>query len=258
MDIITSTQNNRVKLANALLSRARTRRKEGKVVLEGARLIQDAWQNGSRPDFVLYTPGADNGLIDLLERRRIDALPVDDKVMQHVTDTQSPQGIVGVFPMPQPELPTDAQSILIADAISDPGNLGTIIRTAAGAGVDAVILAPNCVDAYNPKVLRSGMGAHFRVPVLEMTWAQIREQVAVDEIYLADGEGDMPYDADVWASGSWALIVGSEAHGASDEALATATQRVFIPMAHATESLNAAVAAAVILFEAARQRRSRH
>jgi RNA methyltransferase, TrmH family len=255
MDPITSLQNNRVKLANALLTRARTRRKEGKVVLEGARLVRDAWDNGSRPEFVLYTPGVDNGLVDLLERRRIDALPVDEKVMQYVTDTQSPQGIVGVFPTPQPELPADAQAVLIADAISDPGNLGTLIRSAAGAGVDAVILAPNCVDAYNPKVLRGGMGAHFRLPVLDMTWPQIRERVAAGRVFLADGAGDVPYDAEVWGSESWALIVGSEAHGASDEAVAIATGRVFIPMAHATESLNAAVAAAVILFEAARQRR---
>jgi TrmH family RNA methyltransferase len=156
--------------------------------------------------------------------------------------------------MPEPKLPANAKRVLILDAISDPGNLGTIIRTAAGAGVDAMILAPDCVDAYNPKVLRSAMGAHFRLPVLTMTWAQIHAEVNVKETYLADGVADFNYtDAD-WVGSSWALIIGSEAHGASEDAQKAATITIKIPMVNETESLNAAMATAVILFEAARQR----
>ncbi|MEL7236159.1 MAG: RNA methyltransferase, partial [Chloroflexota bacterium] len=185
MEPITSTQNTKVKLANALLSRTRTRKKEGKIVLEGVRLVRDAWLNGAVPEFVLHTPGTDDEFTDKLARTGVDVSPVNDEVMRHVTDTQSPQGVVGVFPMPQPAYPADARRVLVLDAISDPGNLGTIMRTAAGAGIDVLVLAPGSVDAYNPKVLRSAMGAHFRLPVMELSWEQIGEMVQVDARYLA-------------------------------------------------------------------------
>jgi TrmH family RNA methyltransferase len=142
--------------------------------------------------------------------------------------------------------------VLILDAVRDPGNLGTILRAGAAAGVQAVLLSPTCVDAYNPKALRSGMGAHFRVPIVEMDWDKIGAYCRALAVYLADAEGDLSHDAVDW-SAAWALIIGSEAHGAGSEAERLAQQRVYIPMAAATESLNAAIAAAVILFEAARQ-----
>ena len=255
-DPITSLQNSKVKLANALLGRGRTRKKENKIVLEGTRLVTDAYQSGNRPAFVLHTPGTDDTLIEQMQADGVEVAPVDEPVMQHITDTQSPQGIVGVFPRPQPTYPLDAGRVLILDALRDPGNLGTMLRTAAGAGVQAVVLAPGCVDPYNPKVLRGGMGAHFRLPILEMTWDDIQERVTVSAFYLAAGEADTRYDAIPWAQHDWALIIGSEAHGASDLAQQTATVPVTIPMHRATESLNAAAAAAVILFEAARQRRA--
>ena len=255
MEPITSRQNNKVKLANALLGRARTRRKEGQIVLEGVRLVQDAWENGSAPDFVLYTPNAADDLIEQMQSGGVEVAPVDEDVMQYITDTQTPQGVVGVFPLPQPTYPLGAERVLVIDAIRDPGNLGTLLRTAAGAGIDVVVLAPGCVDAYNPKVLRGGMGAHFRMPVVTMDWAEIGAQVAVSAFYLAAGEAETSYDRIPWAQHAWALIIGSEAHGASVEAQAATTVPIRIPMAHATESLNAAAAAAVILFEAARQQR---
>ncbi len=255
-DPITSLQNSKVKLANALLGRARTRKKENKIVLEGTRLIADAYQSGAVPLFVLHTPGTDDALVEQMDTDGVEIAPVDDTVMQYITDTQSPQGIVGVFSRPQPTYPLGAGRVLILDAIRDPGNLGTMLRTAGGAGVQAVVLAPGCVDPYNPKVLRGGMGAHFRLPVLEMTWDDIQERVDVSAFYLAAGEADTHYNAVPWAQHDWALIIGSEAHGASDPARQTATVPVAIPMHRATESINAAAAAAVILFEAARQRRA--
>ncbi len=258
MNPITSTQNAKVKLAKLLQSRARARQKEGLVVLEGVRLVRDAWQSGIVPSFVLHTQGTDDDFTDKLARTGVDVSPVDDAVMQHITDTQTPQGIVGVFPLPQHTYPPDARRVLILDAIADPGNMGSLLRTAAGAGVDVVVLSPGCVDTYNPKVLRGGMGAHFRLPVVEMTWTQIQAQVqgSVNAVYLADGAATTSYDAVDWTRGAWALITGSEAHGASTEAEQITTARVMIPMAHRTESLNAAVATAVILFEAARQQRA--
>ena len=249
MDPITSTTNTRVKLVVALQGRARSRRKEGKIALEGVRLVADAMANGATPLFVLYTPGAADDLVAELASVT-ETAPVDAAVMRHITETETPQGVVAVFPMPQPTFPETPSRVLVLDGLQDPGNVGTMMRTAAGAGRDAVVLAPGCVDLYNPKVLRAGMGAHFRVPVVELDWGTIRA-LGLPNVYIAAGEADRPYDAVDWR-GRWALVIGSEAHGAGDEARELATMPITIPMARATESLNAATAAAVILFEAAR------
>lgn len=243
---ITSTQNPRVKLVHNLQNRARARRKEGKIVLEGWRLVHDALQQGHRPDFLFYTANIDAANLP-------EAQPVSDDVMQHMSDTQQPQGIIGVFPVPAVTLPQNPARVLILDAIRDPGNLGTILRAGAAAGVQAVILSPESVDPYNPKVLRAGMGAHFRIPIVTQSWDDTTAYTGGLAHYLADSSGDQRYDRVDWQA-PWALIISNEAHGASDEAARLARQRIYIPMAAATESLNAAMAASVILFEAQRQR----
>lgn len=250
--MITSVHNERVKLAAALMSGAKQRRKEGKIALEGSRLIHDAIQRGGyAPDFILYDPQS-------IDMTALDALPdplyeVSAAVIKHISATEQPQGIIGVFPMPTPVLPAQPERVLILDHLRDPGNLGTILRTAAGAGVDVVLLSPGCVDLYNDKALRGGMGAHFRLPIAERAWAEIDSYVGALPVYLADMTGDAAYDALDWTA-AHALIIGSEADGASADAVGLATARVYIPMAADTESLNAAVAAGVLLFEAARQR----
>jgi TrmH family RNA methyltransferase len=152
---------------------------------------------------------------------------------------------------PQPGL------ILILDCLRDPGNLGTILRSAEAAGVGQVILAPGTVDPYNPKVVRGGMGAHLRLPVLSLPWPAIAKVVAGRAIWLADAAADLAYDAVDWTVPS-ALLVGGEASGPGEQARALATGEVGIPMAGGTESLNAAMAATVILFEAARQQRTKN
>lgn len=249
--MITSIQNEKVKLAKALQTTSKSRRKEGKFALEGVRLVRDAVQAGHQPDFIFTSPDVDADLLGWLRVRGIQPLEVSDDVMHHMSDTQQPQGVLGVFPMPHPTLPEHPNRLLILDSIRDPGNLGTILRTAGAAGVDAVLLSPTCADPYNPKVLRGGMGAHFRVPVMAMSWEQIAETSYNMHIYIADSSGSQPYDQADW-SGRWALIIGSEAHGAGDHARQLAQAHITIPMAADTESLNAAVAAGVILFEARR------
>jgi TrmH family RNA methyltransferase len=243
--MITSTQNDRVKLVRALQEKARTRRKEGKIVLEGARLVRDALARGMQPDFVFYTDEA-------LKPLEVFALAVTPDVMRYMSDTEQPQGIIGVFPLPKRDLPTKPARVLVLDGLRDPGNMGTILRTAAGAGVEAVLLSPDCVDLYNPKVLRGGMGAHFRLPIVTLDWTQIGDYCRALNIYLADSTGDGRYDQVDWSQ-PHALIIGSEAHGASSDAIKLAAQRVYIPMTNDTESINAAVAAGVMLFEAQRQ-----
>lgn len=257
MDIITSTQNPRVKLVNGLQTRPRTRRKERKIALEGTRLLRDAIERGHRPDFIFYEPQTvDHYLLAELQEREFELLPVNTEVLQFMSDTQQPQGIIGVFPLPLPRLPERATRVLLLDNVRDPGNLGGVLRTAAAAGVQVAVLSPGCADPYNPKALRSGMGAHFRIPVVEASWEQIVDYCQRLSVYLAAADGTQTHDAVDWTQ-PWVLVIGSEAHGVSHEATQLeAAQRVSIPMAVQTESLNAMVAAAVILFEAQRQKRA--
>jgi RNA methyltransferase, TrmH family len=259
MDIITSLQNPRVKLVNGLQTRARTRRKERKIALEGTRLIRDAVERGHQPDFIFYDPKTvDYMLLAMLQDNHFDLAPVTPEVMQHISDTQQPQGIVGVFPLPVPPLPKTPSHLLILDNVRDPGNVGTILRAAAAAGIEAVMLSPGCADPYNPKALRSGMGAHFRVPVVEADWESIGGYCEKEglSVYLAAADGEKRYDEVDWTAKT-ALVIGSEAHGIGEEAAQIGVGRIRIPMAAETESLNAGMAAAVILFEAQRQNRGR-
>jgi TrmH family RNA methyltransferase len=157
--------------------------------------------------------------------------------------------------LPFPVLQSRPGLILILDGLRDPGNLGTILRSAEAVDVGYVILAPGSVDLYNPKVVRGAMGAHFRLPVHALDWPEISGAVAGRDVWLADAAGRVSYDAVNWSRPS-VLIVGGEAAGATEEAATLSTGRVSIPMAAGVESLNAAMAASVILFEAARQTRS--
>ncbi len=254
--MITSTQNERAKYVRSL-SRRRVRQREGRFVVEGTRLVEEVVRAGIEPALVLYTKawaaGADAAhLLSVLAEATEGAWLASEEVLSACADTETPQGVLAVVPFvnlePKPGL------VLILDQLRDPGNLGTILRSAEASGVGQVILAPGTVDAYNPKVVRGGMGAHFRLPLASLDWPGIGERVAGRAVWLADVSGNTPYDEVDWTSPS-ALIVGSEAHGPGEKATALATARVSIPMAGGAESLNAAMAATVILFEAARQRR---
>ncbi len=254
--MITSNQNEKVKLAKALQGAAKIRRKEDLIVLEGTRLVRDALLTGHQPQFLLLSEGFhDEALERLLKQTGSETLDVSEAVMQHVSDTQQPQGVLGVFPMPRTEIPDPLNHVLILDSIRDPGNLGTILRTAAAAGIEAVLLSPTCADPYNPKVLRSGMGAHFRIAVAGAEWEEINARCKGMAVYMAAGESQQRYDEVDW-SRRWAIIIGSEAHGAGDAARQLATTGIRIPMAADTESLNAAVAAGIIMFEATRHKTS--
>jgi TrmH family RNA methyltransferase len=252
--MIISLQNEKVKLVQSLQNRTRTRRKAQKVVLEGVRLVRDACESGYQPDFILYTPELEQtALLDILHRRECALLATSESVMRHISGTHTPQGIVGVFPVPELTRPLRPQRVLLLDGVSDPGNVGTMLRTAAAAGVEVVLMGPGCADPYNPKALRAGMGAHFRLPIVEQSWEEIAAYCQDSVIYAADSHGELRYDSVDWGR-PWGVIIGSEAHGLSAAGQNLANSRVYIPMAAATESINAAAAAAVILFEAQRQR----
>ncbi len=256
MDAISSTQNKRVRYVKSLQTKPRLRRSERKLVLEGERLIADALRSGGKPKLVFYSAKqADYEVIARLQNRKCELLAVNDEILRYVSDTQQPSGILAVFAIPKPPIPRGATRVLILDAVREPGNLGTILRTAAAAGVQMAILAPGCVDPFNPKVMRSGMGAHFRLPIVEASWTEIAAFCQDLTIYAASADSACAYTAVDWQS-AWALIVGNEAHGISREAQQMSQRIISIPMSAASESINVASAAAVILFETQRQRLS--
>jgi TrmH family RNA methyltransferase len=256
---ITSIQNERVKYVRSL-ARRRVRQREGRFVVEGTRLVEEVVRAGVMPALVLYTEAwaaapASQPLWPVLAAAEEGAWEVTDTVLAACADTETPQGVLAVVPFVH--LESRLGLVLILDQVRDPGNLGTVLRSAEAAGVGQVILAPGTVDLYNPKVVRGAMGAHFRLPVASLDWSEIGERMLGRAVWLADAAGETAYDEIEWTAPS-ALIVGGEAAGAGAEAAALATGRVCIPMAGGAESLNAAMAATVILFEAARQRRERY
>ena len=253
MDIITSNQNKRVKYIKSLQTKGRLRRSEKKLVLEGNRLIKDALYSGGKPALALYAPeSADYELIAILQNRNCELLPVNKDVLSQLSDTKRAPGILVLFQIPKPPIPNPPERVLVLDAVREPGNMGTILRSAAAAGVDIAILARDCVDPYSSKVLRAGMGVHFRLPIAEATWREIRAYCADLSVFCADAGGKAIYTEVDWRQ-PWALVVGNEARGISSEAQGISLSSVSVPMSHQSESLNVASATAVILFEAKRQ-----
>jgi TrmH family RNA methyltransferase len=193
-------------------------------------------------------------------QRGVPVEQVTPAAFKAASDTETPQGLLVALSLHPLPLPDDPNFIIIPDGVRDPGNLGTLLRTAAAAGVQVVLLPPGTADAYAPKVLRAAMGAHFRLAVQALDWVEIRQvllgRVHSLQVYLADAAQGLPYtQADL--TQPLALIVGSEAAGASEQAIALTGERLHIPMPGGMESLNAAVAAAILMFEVVRQRASR-
>lgn len=246
--MITSTQNPKLKLVKALLAQGKTRHREKRIVLEGRRLILDVMQQGIQPDFILHRPDIELGI------ETAPLIPVEPHLFDEISDTQTPQGMLGVFPMPDLPIPEEATLLVALDGLRDPGNLGTIIRTTAAAGVDGLVLLPGTVDAFNPKSIRAGMGAHYRIPIQTMTWDQFSQGYSQDwHIWQAATDGRVAYHQADWRPKTL-LIMGSEAHGLSEKASQYAANSVYIPMAHRVESLNSSVATAILVFEIQRQR----
>lgn len=256
MKEITSPSNPQIKLAGKL-RRRRHRQTHGLCLLEGIRLVQDALAMGAifRACFLTApVAAAEPNLIAKLEQM-CPVYLVAGKLLNRISDTVTPQSIVTITALPELPLPQVSDLTCILDGVQDPGNGGTLLRTAAAAGADQVLFGPGCVDPFNTKVLRAAMGAHFRVPVRVLHQWQAVWEILSDEqaVYVADAEGSILYDHVDWNRPS-VLVVGSEAHGPSPESREKGTT-IAIPMTATTESLNVAMAAAIILFEAARQHR---
>jgi len=195
-------------------------------------------------------------------------IEVNERVIESLGETQTSQGIVAVLSIDtfQAERVRARRSkashsaLLILDGLADPGNMGTILRTALAADVSEVLLTPECVDCFSPKVVRAASGAHIALPIeMNLSWDAITEKITIHceeerRVFLAEaGSPHLYYEQDL--KKPFALIIGNEAHGPSQEASNLATLPIAIPLANGVESLNAAMATGIVLFEAIRQGR---
>lgn len=256
--MITSNTNKQIKWVRSLQSKSSARRNEGMFVIEGTRLVKEALRSEQRFALVLHTNtwGSRNLLLlEQLNQREAHIELVTDAVLASCSDVETPQGVLAVLPSKQAIDSPQTDLTLILDRISDPGNLGTMLRTALAAEVGSVYLTPGSVDAFNPKVVRAGMGAHFKLAIHEEALDEIMIGIEGQELWIAEArQGEVYHQVD-WRK-PIALAVGSEAHGLNRSFYTQASGQVHIPIGSHSESLNAATAAAVILFEIQRQRGS--
>lgn len=256
---LSSRHNPILKEYRKLLTNRNYRRKKEKIAVEGPNLVREALQAGLIPEVVLVTENFScsnetKWLADLpLSTEKIVLPPA---LFKELAETEAPQSIAAIFPFVfEHEIKNTPGLVVIADRLQDPGNMGVLIRTAAAAGVDLLFCTKGCTDPYSPKVLRSTAGSIFRIGIREVSdpkqlLAKLKEEGFL--IVASAGGGDHPYWSMVYKN-PVALIIGNEAGGVAAELLSIADLVASIPLQNSVESLNAAVAAGIILFEIRRQ-----
>lgn len=255
--MITSSQNPKLQRLRRLIENRATRQAEGCFAVEGVRLCEEGYRAGWGIDLALYSPELSPRGRELVEQMRGagDAVEeVEERLLRQATDTRTPQGLAVVFRAHALPLPAQPDFLILADNLRDPGNLGTLLRAASAAGAQGALLSAGCSDPWSPKVLRAAMGAHFRLPIRCFGWDELGALIGNMTLYAAEASPAAPtcWDADFLKP--LILAVGSEAQGFSQELLARTHQSVRIPMPGGAESLNAAIAAGILLFEVVRQR----
>jgi len=257
--MITSTSNVQVKSLVQLIKKSKARTEQGVYVVEGIKMFQEASLEEIVKVYVSEALFEKGTLKEILNKIPYEILR--DDVFCHVSDTKTPQGILCIMKQKHYTLEQltagKCPLLLVLENIQDPGNLGTMMRTAEGAGVTGVLLSRGCVDIYNPKTIRSTMGSIYRVPFL-YTDHLMEDMEKLHEkgiqTYAAHLKGKGYYDEESY-QGPTAFLIGNEGNGLSDELSGMAKQYIKIPMGGQLESLNAAIAAAILMYEASRQRR---
>ena len=261
MPRVSARDNPRLVEAARLVASSRDRRKRGKCVLEGGHLVGVYLDRVGVPETLLVVEerAHETEIAALVARvPSRDVLVMRASLFADTVVAPADIAVAAVVPTPAPAIPPSARFHLLLEDIQDPGNVGTILRTAAAAGVDQVLLSRQCAFAWSPKVLRAGQGAHFATTIVEdvdlVAWTAAFAARNGEVIATTPRDAAMLYDAKLREP--WAVMVGNEGAGLSGALLGRATRRVSIPMHEGTESLNAAAAAAVVLFELVRRRES--
>lgn len=257
--MITSSSNPQLKNIVQLNKKAKARREQGLYVVEGYKMYLEA------PEEQIEKIYAASHFLDKhpeIRQKHPNLEEVDDRVFAAISDTRTPQGILCLMRQPswniKKMLGKENPFLMVLEDLQDPGNVGTIFRTAEGAGVDGIILTKNCVDIYNPKTIRSTMGSIYRIPFFYTD--KIEEvlcELMIHDVrtFAAHLNGERDYDREDYKKGT-AFFIGNEGNGLTDDLANMADRLVKIPMCGQLESLNAAMAAGILMYEAARQRRN--
>ncbi len=258
--MITATSNKRIKWLVSLSEKAKERKKEQVFLVEGSKMFEEADEKYIREVYVSESYIEKNGISEKLKKTGYEI--VSDEVFKKISDTRSPQGILCVMKQYQytleDVLTKENPTLVLLEDIQDPGNLGTILRTGEGAGIDGVIMTKDTVDIYNPKTIRATMGSIYRMPFiyvdsLKETIEKLQDKGIV--VYAAHLKGKAYYDSFDFKKGC-AFLIGNEGNGLKKETADLADFYLKIPMEGQVESLNAAIATTLLMYEAFRQRRS--
>ena len=266
--MITSTNNQQMKQISALLKKAKERREKKLFVVEGPKMVLEAPVTQLRAVYVseFFEKNPENKKIlrelqQKCEQAKAVFETVADSVFKSISDTQTPQGIMAIVVMPEysmEQLLKGAQThLLILESVQDPGNLGTMVRTGEGAGITGVIMNKTTVDLFNPKTIRSTMGSIYRVPFMVTDdLPEVMKQLKQNDVslYAAHLKGQHSYEEEDYTK-ACGFLIGNEGNGLSDEIADLADTYIKIPMEGQVESLNAAISATILMYEANRQRR---
>ena len=255
---ISSKDNERVKYTKSLL-KSKNRQKESKYIIEGYRILTLAIECEADLDYVFINETFEEkkehkNFLNILEEKNIKVFRTTNKIFKELVDTENTQGILGVIKFKERKIEhnikCDNKFILILDRIQDPGNMGTIIRTADAAGVDAIIALKGCVDIYNPKVIRSTMGSIFDMNIIHCTQEEcIKELKSKDFKIVSSFLNTDNFYHETKYHDRTALVIGNEANGVNDDLIEASDLLVKIPIYGNAESLNAAISSAILMYE---------
>lgn len=255
---ISSKDNERVKYTKSLL-KSKNRQKESKYIIEGYRILTLAIECNADLDYIFINEAFEDKeehrkFLNILDEKNIKVFKTTNNIFKELIDTENTQGILGVIKFKDRKIENnikiDDKFILILDRIQDPGNMGTIIRTADAAGVDAIIALKGCVDIYNPKVIRSTMGSIFDMNIINCTQEECIEEIKsrgfkIVSSYLNTNN----YYNETKYYEKTALVIGNEANGVNDDLIKESNILVKIPIYGNAESLNAAISSAILMYE---------